>query len=251
MSGAAQLAVSAALRSGVGLCTLASTDEVINRIACAVPETTFLPVAASADGSISEKALPALLKAAEKATAILIGPGLSVSDETKAVVKSLIENVSAPIILDADGINCITDCIDIIRNTKNKLIVTPHQGELERLYNAAFSDEPACSRLNMAMALAREYDIIVAAKGVPNFIVGNKKALICRAGNPGLSRGGSGDILAGMTAAFAAMGLAPDDAAAAAVFLHGKAADLAAEKLSQQGMLPSDVIGQLPYVFKY
>lgn len=251
MSGAALLSVSSALRSGVGLCTLASTDEVINRISSAVPEATLLPLASAADGTISEKNSPALLEAAEKATAILIGPGLAVSDGTKALVKAIIENASCPVILDADGINCTTDCIDIIRSTKNKLIVTPHQGELERLYKAAFSDESACCRLNMAMALAREYDIIVAAKGVPNFIVGNGKALICRAGNPGLSRGGSGDVLAGMTAAFAAMGLAPDDAAAAAVFLHGKAADLAAEKLSQQGMLPSDVIGQLPYVFKY
>lgn len=250
MSGAAQLAVSAALRSGTGICTLASTDTVINRIASAVPEATLLPLEASADGSISAQNTDLLKAELPKFSAVLIGPGLSVSKDTAAVTEFIIKNADCPVILDADGINCILDRIDIIRSTKNKLIITPHQGELERLYKAAFGEESS-DRLSMAVALAREYDIIVAAKGVPNFIAGSGKAYLCKAGNPGLSRGGSGDVLAGIISAFSAMGLAPSDAAAAGVLLHGKAADLAAEKLSQQGMLPSDVIDQLPYVFKY
>ncbi|MBQ8826400.1 MAG: NAD(P)H-hydrate dehydratase [Oscillospiraceae bacterium] len=251
MSGAALLSTAAALRSGVGLCTLASTDEVINRISSAIPEATLLPLQSDSCGTISEKAADNLIKFMQNSTAILIGSGLAVSDGTKAIVKEIIKNADCPVILDADGINCIIDCIDIIRSTKNKLIITPHQGELERLYKAAAFENETADRLAMATAISREYDVIVAAKGVPNYIVGDGKLYVCKAGNPGLSRGGSGDVLAGITAAFAAMGLAPSDAAAAAVFLHGKAADIAADKLSQQGMLPSDVINQLPYVFKY
>ena len=102
----------------------------------------------------------------------------------------------------------------------------------------------------MAVELAREYNIIVVAKGVPTYIAGDGKLIICKAGNPGLSKGGSGDVLTGVIAAFAAQGLAPVDAASAGVYVHGKAADLAAEKLSQIGMLPTDVIAQLPYVFR-
>lgn len=251
MSGAALLSTAAALRSGVGLCTLASTPEVIDRVSSSVPEATLLPLIQEKDGSISANNLESIAEFCKKSTAVLIGCGLAVSDSTKEIVRAVIENAECPVILDADGINCITDCIDIIRNTKNKLILTPHKGELERLYKATYGDESIPDRLTMAISISREYDVTVAAKGVPNFIVGDGKVYVCKAGNPGLSRGGSGDVLAGMTAAFAAMGLAPADAAAAAVYFHGKAADLAAEKLSQQGMLPSDVIAQLPYVFKY
>ena len=253
MSGAALLSTAAALRSGVGLCTLASTEEVINRISASVPEATLLPLQSDSCGTVSEKSADNLLKFMQNSTAVLIGPGLAVSDGTKSVVSSIIKNADCPVILDADGINCITDCIDIIRSTKNKLIITPHQGELERLYKAAFGNEAeeSADRLAMATAISREYNVIVVSKGVPNYIIGDGKLYVCKAGNPGLSRGGSGDVLSGIIAAFTAMGLAPSDAAAAGVFLHGKAADIAAEKLSQQGMLPSDVINQLPYVFKY
>ena len=251
MSGAALLSTAAALRSGVGLCTLASTDEVINRISASIPEATLLPLQNDSCGTISEKAADNLIKFMQNSTAVLIGPGLAVSDSTKTIVKEIIKNAECPVILDADGINCIIDCIDIIRSTKNKLIITPHQGELERLYKAASFEDDASDRLAMATAISREYNVVIASKGVPNYIVDDGKLYICKAGNPGLSRGGSGDVLAGMIAAFTAMGLAPSDAAAAGVFLHGKAADIAADKLSQQGMLPSDVIAQLPYVFKY
>ena len=138
MSGAAQLSTLSALRSGVGLCTLASTDEVINRIAGNIPEATLLPLTADKCGTISEKNIPNIIKFTEKMTAVSIGPGLAVSEDTQAVVKAVIENADCPVILDADGINCITDCIDIIRSTKNRLIITPHQGELKRLYKGCY-----------------------------------------------------------------------------------------------------------------
>ncbi len=249
MNGAAQLSTAAALRSGVGLCTLASTCEVINRIACAVPESMTMPLEADENGALSEQHTPIILKLSEKMSAVSIGCGLSVTDDTKEVVKCVIENVSCPVILDADGINCIIDCIDIIRNAKNRLIITPHLGELKRLYKAAYGETAEADRLTMAIELSREYSIIIAAKGVPNFIAGDGKVYVCKAGNPGLSRGGSGDVLTGIIASFAAQGLAPLDAACAGVYFHGKASDLAAEKLSQQGMLPSDVIKELPLTF--
>lgn len=250
MSGAAAMSTMAALRCGVGLVTAASTEEVLNRISSSMFEATLLPLSAAKDGTVSAKNADNILKFSEKMTAVSIGSGLAVSDDTKSLVKELICGINCPIILDADGINCVTGCIDIIRNTKGKLIVTPHEGELKRLYAAAFGADKAADRLTMAVELAREYNIIVVAKGVPTYIAGDGKLIICKAGNPGLSKGGSGDVLTGVIAAFAAQGLAPVDAASAGVYVHGKAADLAAEKLSQIGMLPTDVIAQLPYVFR-
>lgn len=249
MSGAAQMSTLAALRSGAGRVTLVSTDEVTDRLAPFVFESTFLPLEAAKDGSISAKSADTLIEELKNCTAVSVGSGLSCTKDTTEIVKAVIQNTECPIIIDADGINCICSCIDIIRNTKGRLILTPHLGELKRLYAAAF-DNDFPDRLTMATKLAREFDVIVAAKGVPNYIVGNDRLFVCKAGNPGLAKGGSGDVLAGMIGAFAAAGLVPSDAAAAGVFVHGKAADLARDRLSEIGMLPRDVIDELPYVFK-
>lgn len=250
MSGAAALSTMSALRSGAGLVTAASTAEVLDRISSAFFEATLLPLKAAPDGTISAENVDTLLEFAEKCTAVSVGCGLAVSDDTVKLVSELVKNVKCALIIDADGLNCLCRCIDIIRNTKSRLIITPHLGELRRLYKAVYGESEEADRLTMAVSLSREFNITVAAKGVPNYIAGDGRLYICKAGNPGLSRGGSGDVLTGIVASLAAQGLAPLDAAAAGVHLHGKAADLAAEKLSVQSMLPSDVISELPYVFR-
>lgn len=249
MSGAAFLSTKAALRSGVGLVTLASVEKVIDRIGSTIPEATYLPLEADKSGAVSERSADAILEKCQNRTAAMIGCGLSITNGTKALVKKLIKEAACPLILDADGINCIADNIDIIRDAKEELIVTPHAGELARLSGLTVA-ETASDRLTAAVNLAREYGVTVVAKGVPNFVAGSGRAYIIPAGNPGLSRGGSGDVLAGIIAAFRAQGLSAVDSAALGVFIHGAAADIAAEELSETGMLPSDVIERLSFVFK-
>ncbi|MDE6745520.1 MAG: NAD(P)H-hydrate dehydratase, partial [Oscillospiraceae bacterium] len=163
--------------------------------------------------------------------------------------QKLVKEAACPIILDADGINCIADNIYIISNAKAEVIVTPHAGELAKLSGITVS-EAASDRLTAAVNISRDSGAVVVAKGVPNFVAGEGKAYIIPAGNPGLSRGGSGDVLAGIIAAFRAQGLSAVDSAALGVLIHGEAADIAAEELSETGMLPSDVIERLPFVFK-
>ena len=249
MSGAAQLSTSAALRSGAGLVTLASTGSVIKRIASAVPEATYLPLEADKHGAIAENSADDIIKALKNTTAVAAGCGLSVTDGTKSVIKKVIKEADCPIILDADGINCTLDNIDIIRDTKNKLIITPHIGELARL-SGVTSEIAAADRLTLAVNIAREYGAVVVAKGVPTFVAGHGKVYVIPAGNPGLARGGSGDVLTGIIASFAAQGIEPLEAAAAGVYVHGAAADAAADELSEVCMLPSDVIRCLSAVFK-
>lgn len=249
MSGAALLSSRAALRSGAGLVTLASTDTVINRISSSIPEATYIPLSADADGAIAGKNAAKITEECKNKTAVSVGCGLSVTEGTKSLVKNIIKEAECPIILDADGINCVSDNIDIIRNAKKELVVTPHAAELARLSGVSVS-EAAGDRLTAAVNLAREYGVTVAAKGMPTFVAGNGKAYVIPAGNPGLSRGGSGDVLTGIIAAFRAQGLSAVDAAALGVFIHGAAADIAAENLSETGMLPSDVIESLPFVFR-
>ena len=241
MSGAAALSTKAALRSGAGLVTLASSETVISRIAAAMPEAMYV---------VTDKIdADSVAKECDGKDAVAVGCGLSVTAETKKLVEKIITNAACTVILDADGINCLADNIDIIRDKKAELIITPHAGELARLCGTTV-EEAVADRLTLAVNLSREYGVTVVAKGTPTIVVGKGKAYVIPAGNPGLSRGGSGDVLTGIIAAFAAQGLEPVDAAAAGVFVHGAAADLTAEKLSEMGMLPSDVIENLPFVFK-
>jgi len=248
MSGAAALSTLAALRSGAGLVKLASAETVVNRIAASVFEAIYLPLKEASDGSISAENEDIITKEVKKHTAVSIGCGLSCNADTKKITEKVLTEAECPIILDADGINCIADNIDIIKNTKNKLIITPHAGELGHLLGIS-AEEAVADRFSAAVKLSSIYKIVVVAKGVPTFVVGDGKAYLCRTGNPGLSRGGSGDVLTGIIAGFVTQGIPPLEAALAGVLVHGYCADRLKDKTSMLGMLPSDIINELPYVF--
>lgn len=248
MSGAAVLSTLGALRSGAGLVKLCSTEKVVDRTATAVYECTFLTCKENACGAVSSSESDRITEECLKNTAVTIGCGLTNCNDTKNIVEAIINSAECPIILDADGINCIADNIDIIKNTKNKLIITPHPGELGRLLGKS-AKETAKDRYSAAVELSSVYKIIVVAKGVPTIVAGDGKVYVCRTGNSGLSRGGSGDVLTGIIGALVAQGINPLEAAAAGVLIHGRCAERVAERTSMLGMLPTDVINELPYVF--
>ena len=250
MSGAAAMSTLAALRSGVGLCTLAAPKSVVDSLSGNLYEAMYLPLKETSKGEIAFSNAKEILECCEKASAILIGCGLGVSEDTTKLVEFLLENSTSSIILDADGINCLASRIDIIKNTRASIILTPHPGEMARLLSVS-TEEILQDRLGWAIRLSTELGVTVVAKGAPTVIAGeNGFCFVNSTGNPGLSRGGSGDVLAGMIASFAAQGIPSTDAAVAGVFLHGMAADQTAAKLSMQGMLPTDVIAELPLLFK-
>ncbi|MEG0615015.1 MAG: NAD(P)H-hydrate dehydratase [Oscillospiraceae bacterium] len=249
MVGAAGMSTLAALRSGVGLCTVASAKSVTTALSSSIFEAIYLPLEENSDGEISFSNAKKILSACEKATAVTIGCGLGVSDDTKNLVEFLLNNLSCTVILDADGINALASRIDIIKNAKASIIITPHVKELARLMSVS-TEEAIKNRFDYAISLA-EAGVTVVAKGVPTIIAGgNGFCYINTNGNSGLSRGGSGDVLTGIIGSFAAQGISPTDAAVAGTFLHGLAADRVAEKLSMQGMLPTDIIAELPLLFK-
>lgn len=249
MPGAAVLSTQAALRSGAGLVKLASVDPVINAAAASVYECVYQNMKAGKAGEISAENASVLINAMKSSTVCAIGSGLSVTENTKKLVKELINNAEIPVIIDADGLNCLADSIDIIRNAKGGAAVTPHPGELSRMLGLSI-DEIIGDRLGAAVRFNSLYETAVLIKGSPTFIIGNDSAYVSFAGNPGLARGGSGDVLTGIAAAFAGMGMPLTEALACAAYVHGRAADMAAEKLSETGMLPRDVIAHLPFVFK-
>lgn len=250
MAGAAILAGKSALRCGVGLEKLAIPKSIYPIAAGSILESVFLPLSETSDGKISRTNIPRLLLEAKKSTAVLLGCGLSVCDDTKALVKSFVENCKAPMILDADALNCIADNPEILKKRKSDIIITPHPGEMGRLCGIT-AKEVNADRVDVALSFAKKYGVITVLKGSGTIIASpNGQALLNTTGNSGMATGGSGDVLAGMTAGLLAQGKSAFDCAAAAVYLHGLAGDFAAEKLGKISMLPSDIIDYIAQAFK-
>ena len=152
-------------------------------------------------------------------------------------------------ILDADGINCIVDCVDILKNSDTfPVTLTPHPAEMARLMHTSVS-EIMNDRLVAAFSFSKQYNCITVLKGAGTVIASSDRVYVNLTGNPGMSCGGSGDVLAGMTASFIAQGYDSLTASALAVFIHGKAGDLAKKEFSEVSMLPSDIVDFISLVF--
>jgi NAD(P)H-hydrate epimerase len=269
-SGAAYLAAKAALRSGAGLVTLASVKDVIDRVGSMLPEVTFLPLPADKNGVISPAGAKELARniADFDFDVITFGCGITDSPAAADILEILLKKTTCTKIIDADGINALAGNINLLKEntTDGEIIITPHPAELGRLYGVQTA-EAVKNRADYARSFAREYGVTVVAKGVPTFICtpdGGCNALFT--GNPGLSKGGSGDVLSGiMTGLFSnrskiLAGIPSDNRSAvqksitaavtAAAGLHGAAADIAVKRYSEHAMLASDVIDAIPEVIK-
>lgn len=245
MPGAAVLAATGAVRGGAGLVTCACPRSIVPVIAAHIAEPIFLPLPETAEGFLSSGALAELLPALEKSTVCLIGCGLGHRQDTLEILKELISHAVCPMIIDADGINCLADNIDILKAAKAPVILTPHPGEMARLTGTSIADIQA-NRIETAKAFAARHKVIVALKGAGTVVTDGERVYINTTGNPGMAKGGSGDALSGIIAALLAQGISPPEAAACGVYIHGAAGDAAAHSLSQRGMTPTDLLAQLP-----
>lgn len=247
--GAAALAAEGAMRTGVGLLTLACVETVIPVVAARCPEVTYLPCASSAEGGIAQIEGSRILGKARGASALLFGPGLGNTPDTAALLELLGPGAGCPVILDADGLNAAAGLGQLPRPVDFPLIVTPHPGEMARLCGVTTAEINA-NRESFAAGYARANRCVVVLKGHHTIVAGPQGEVFQNTtGNPGLSRGGSGDILAGMISALVCQGLDPLYAAVCGVWLHGAAADRCASRLGQYGMLPHDILFDLGTIF--
>lgn len=247
--GAAALAAEGALRAGAGLVTLASVEPVIAAVAARCPECVFLPCRQSAGGGVSAQSGKAVLEKVRGMEVLLFGPGLGDTEDTAALLEQLGPSAGCALVLDADGLNAAAKMDALPRSPGLPLILTPHPGEMARLCGLTTAEVNA-GREGIAAGYARAEDCVVVLKGHRTIVAGpGGEVFVNPTGNPGLSRGGSGDILAGMIAGLAAQGLSPLDAAVCGVWLHGAAADQCAKRLGQYGMLPHDIFTDLGALF--
>ena len=249
MAGAAMLAAKAALRMGVGLQKRALPKSIYPIAAPNLWESVYLPLIETEDGRISAANIDLLL--ADRHTAVLIGCGMTACADTKKIVRSFIEKSEAPMVLDADALNAIADDPSVLKKAKAPIVITPHPAEFGRLIHLT-PREVNADREGLAAVFAREYGVVTVLKGAGTVISSpTGELLVNPTGNSGMATGGSGDVLAGMTGALLAQGVKPFDAAAAAVYLHGLAGDIAAEQLGKASMLPSDLIECIHAALRY
>ncbi|MGB4090698.1 MAG: NAD(P)H-hydrate dehydratase, partial [Ruminococcus flavefaciens] len=245
MRGAAAFASLGALRSGAGLVRLASVEKCIDSAAVLVPEATFIEMDYDDYGyMLFDPNREAILEAMNKAKAVVIGCGMGVTQDTIELTKFVTENASCPVIIDADGINCIAADIDILLKKKTDVIITPHPGEMARLLNCDTAMISA-NRIVVAEKYAEKYGITVVLKGAGTVVADSHATAVNHTGNAGMSVGGSGDVLAGMIGSIIAQGVGVFDGACAGVYMHGLAGDIAAKKLGMEAMLPRDIIDNL------
>jgi hydroxyethylthiazole kinase-like uncharacterized protein yjeF len=249
MSGAAAIAGRASVLSGAGLTILAVPKSVYSIVGATLFEPIYKPMGETADGMFSLSSLNEILKQVAKASAVLIGCGMGVCLDTKEIVKKVVQKSKVPIVIDADGINCITSNINILRDTKAPIILTPHPGEMARLTGLAIAEVQA-QRQKVAVDFAVEHHVILVLKGANTVIAFPDGSIyINNKGNAGMAVGGTGDMLAGMIVSFIASGLTAENATIAAVHLHSVAGDRVAKRYSERSLTPTEMLNELPALF--
>lgn len=244
MPGAAVICAKAGIRSGSGLVKVTTPDKAYPIIASHLVQPIFNPVPSNDLGTFSSNSIDAVLKDLEWANSIVIGCGMGCNDDTARLTQAVLKNANSPIILDADGINSIIGSIDILKEVKAPIVLTPHPGEMARCVSSTVSYVQN-DRVTVAKAFAKEYGVVVLLKGYRTVVTDGERVLVNPTGNPSMAMGGTGDMLSGMIGSFVAQGMDVFDSACAGAYIHGLCGEMVAKNVSVRGATVEDMIDQL------
>lgn len=250
LTGAPVMASISAARAGAGAVVCACQRQVQPLLATKMTEVMTLGLPESPDGGIdADGALEVMSARLEKARALLVGCGIGRHPDTRHFVRRLLEEAAVPVVVDADGLNALAGSTDLIaRRSGGRWILTPHEGEFQRLTGGGTDLE---DRVRVVQEYARKWNCYLLLKGMPSIVAGpDETAVVTAEHNPALATAGTGDVLAGLCTGFLAQGLEPLQAAAAALHLGGIAANRYASHRYAPTMLATDIIDQLPLVLK-
>ena len=247
-TGAAVLTCQGAMRAGAGLVTLGIPESLNPILESKLTEVMTEPLPESIPGFLGTLAIEKIMALTENKSVLALGPGVSTNDETVELVHRIIKEINIPVVIDADGLNALARDVNILKEAKVPIVLTPHPGEMARLMNASAA-EIQNNRIEISRRFAQEYNVYLVLKGFRTIIAdpyGN--IWINPTGNPGMATAGMGDVLTGMLSSFIAQGFGIMDAAKLAVFSHGLAGDTIASERGEIGLLATDVIGRIPLV---
>lgn len=248
-TGAALLCARGALRSGVGLVTIITPDDLNQIFETALPEAMTFPLAGSPGGYSTVADYQEIDQILKNKQALVIGPGLGQNIETGKLVSQLYQEQKLPMVVDADALNLLASDDSILAKHRGSRILTPHPGEFARLTGRTI-DEIQANRLEIARNFAAKHNVVMVLKG-PNSVIADPdgRVAINSTGNSALATGGSGDVLAGFIGSLLAQGQSPWQAATLGVYGHGLAADqLTEDNDIQSGLLASEIADELPTV---
>ena len=250
MSGAAALAGRAALRAGAGLVRVATPRSTLPIVAAIEPSFTTIPLPEDTRGRISADAVGPILDAVAENDVLAFGPGISVSPDIRSILETLIRQSALRLVVDADGLNNLAKLKGWPDILQADLILTPHPGEMRRLWQCVFREPIPNDRRQQALRLASHTRTVTVLKGAGTIVTDGNAIYTNSTGNPGMATAGSGDVLTGVVTALAAQGLTNLDAAVLAVYIHGLAGDIAAKKLGQVSLIATDIADALPDAFQ-
>lgn len=250
-SGAPAMAGWAALRSGAGLVRVAVPESVQPVVASLYPCYTTIGLD-ERDGRFSSKAVTEVTKYLSENDVIAFGPGVGVGAGVKDVLLSLLGLKGLKLVIDADGLNVLSQCGGPggwMEDKKADLVLTPHPGEMKRLWGSVFREPMPQDRSECAGRLAEKTGCIVVLKGAGTVVTDGESVFVNDTGNPGMATAGSGDVLTGVIAALVGQGLSIFDAAVLGVHVHGLAGDIAAKRCGQVSLIATDIIDHLCEAF--
>ncbi len=249
MAGAAYLTSVAALRSGAGLVSLAVPESIYEVWARKIPEVMVHPLPETAQGTIALKAKSKLLELLKNKTVMACGPGLSQNPETAHFVREVLSKISLPVVLDADGLNAFTGYALLLKKLNQPIILTPHPGEFQRLFQKKISSG-ASERKSAALEIAKKYGFTLVLKGAGTVVAERERFFVNTNGNPGMAKAGTGDVLTGVIAALLAQGFHCWDASRFGVFLHGLAGDIAVKTIGEASLTAGNLLDFLPHAIR-
>lgn len=250
MAGAVHLVCEAAYRSGAGLVSAAVPAAIGDVVATHLVEamTNYLPD--TSEGTFTAAAVAPLLEFIDGKKAVALGPGLSQHEDTGKFVREFLVHCDLPLILDADGLNAVGRNTETLTQRRAPTVLTPHPGEMGRLTGKSV-DAIQSDRIGTAVELATTSGCVVVLKGAGTVVAHPEGAhSINTTGNSGMGTGGTGDVLSGIIGGLLAQGMGPYDAARLAVFVHGRAGDLAADARTARALMARDLIEFLPAAWK-
>jgi len=234
------------LKTGGGYARLAAPAAIVPTLAARSPEIVFLPQAETDTGSLALSNHDALLAATQSRDMVVIGPGLSLNKETAQLVCGLAQSVTAPLLIDGDGISAICSSPDMLRDRPGDTVLTPHPGEMTRLTGLSLETIQS-DPIGILQKTAAQLQAIIVLKGAHSLIgFPDQRVVVNTTGNHAMGTAGSGDVLTGTIAAMLGSGLPLDMAVCKGVALHGAAGDIAAEIIGADGVTASDILTYLP-----